>query len=328
MMPASNLFSKIRNSLQDRSKLVPASLLIVVLLLGAFLRFYHLGAGGVGNAYYAATVKSMLVSWHNFFFAAFEPGGSLSVDKPPLGFWVQALSAYFLGVTGFALALPNAIAGVLSIFLVYKLVRRPFGVWAGLAAALVLALMPVAIATERNNTIDGLLVCVLLLAAWAFLQAVYTGRIRWLFLGAFIVGLGFNIKMLQAFLPLPAFYVLYFFGAKHKWGRKLLHLFVATLLLLVVSFSWAVAVDLVPASSRPYVDSTSKNTVMELIFGHNGIERLTNLRQQVGLDGGQDGLFAPSGSDRTPPQNPPAGQNTLPGELPNGTRPQPPAGQG
>jgi 4-amino-4-deoxy-L-arabinose transferase-like glycosyltransferase len=327
-MPASNLFSKIQNSLPERRKLMVPGLLVLVLLLGAFLRFYQLGAGGVGNTYYAATVKSMLVSWHNFFFAAFEPGGSLSVDKPPLGFWVQALSAYFLGVTGFALALPNACAGILSIFLVYHLVRRPFGAWAGLAAALALAVMPVAISTERNNTIDGLLVCVLLLAAWAFLQAVYTGKPGWLLLGACIVGLGFNIKMLQAFLPLPAFYAVYFFGAKHKWWQKLLHLGAATLLLLVVSFSWAVVVDLVPAAERPYVDSTSKNSVMELIFGHNGIERLTNLRQQIGLDGGQDGLFGPAGADRNPPQNAPTGQNLPPGSALEGNRPQPPAGQG
>ena len=336
-MSTRNLLSKIRISLQDRRKLVISGLLVLVLLLGAFLRFYHLGADGVGNTYYAATVKSMLTSWHNFFFAAFEPGGSVSVDKPPLGFWMQALSAYILGLTGFALALPNAIAGVLSIFVIYKLVHRPFGAWAGLAAALVLAVMPVAISAERNNTIDGLLVFVLLIAAWAFLQSVYTRQLRWLFLGAFIVGLGFNIKMLQAFLPLPAFYALYFFGAKYKWWKKLLQLAAATVLLLVVSFSWAVAVDLVPAADRPYVDSTSKNTVMELIFGHNGIERLTNLRQRMGLDGGQDGLFGPDGSSLSQPQSGPSngqppqlpgGQNVpQPGVLPGGGNPQPPAGQ-
>jgi 4-amino-4-deoxy-L-arabinose transferase-like glycosyltransferase len=329
-MTANNT-SKIRLFFQDRRKLIVTGLLALVILLAASLRFYQLGSAGVGNAYYAAAVKSMLQSWHNFFFVAFEPGGSVSLDKPPLGFWVQALSAYFLGVTGFALALPNAIAGVLSVFLVYKLVRRPFGPWAGLAAALVLAVTPVAISTERNNTIDGLLVFVLLLAAWAFLQSVYTGKIRWLFLGAVIVGLGFNIKMLQAFLPLPAFYALYFFGAKHKWWKKILHLAAATALLLVVSFSWAIAVDLVPAADRPYVDSTSKNTVMELIFGHNGIERLTNLRQRMGFDGGQDGLFGPDGSSRNQPQNfpsnselpqLPSGQSTQPGNLP-----QPPGGQ-
>lgn len=200
-MSANNLLSPIRTSFQERCKLAPAICLVLVLLLGVLLRFYNLGAGGVGNTYYAAAVKSMLMSWHNFFFVAFEPGGSVSVDKPPLGFWVQALSAHFLGVTGFALALPNAIAGLLSIFMVYQLIRRPFGVWAGVAAALTLAIMPVAVATERNNTIDGLLVFVLLLAAWAFLQAVYTKKVSWLFLGAFIVGLGFNIKRCRPFCP-------------------------------------------------------------------------------------------------------------------------------
>ncbi len=308
-MSEHNFPSKIRLFFQDRRRLLVAGLLVFVLALGAFLRFYQLGADGVGNQYYAATVKSMLTSWHNFFYASFEPGGSVSVDKPPLGFWVQCLSAYFLGVTGFALALPNAIAGVLSIFVVYKLVRRPFGPWAGLAAALALAVMPVAISTERNNTIDGLLVFVLLLAAWAFLQSVYTGKLRWLFLGALIVGLGFNIKMLQAILPLPAFYAIYFFGAKSKWWKKLLHLSAATVLLLVVSLSWAIIVDLTPASERPYVGSSNNNTEMELIIGHNGIERIGRM----------------FGGGKGPQANPGAGQNPPPGNLPQDVRP--PAGQ-
>lgn len=312
--------SKIQLFFRDRRKLLTTGLLVFVLALGTFLRFYQLGGSGDGNLYYAATVKSMLVSWHNFFFAAFEPGGSVSVDKPPLGFWVQALSAYFLGVTGFALALPNAIAGVLSIFVVCKLVTRPFGPWAGLAAALALAVMPVAISAERNNTIDGLLVFVLLLAAWAFLQSVYTGKLRWLFLGAFLVGLGFNIKMLQAVLPLPAFYALYFFGRKAKWWKKVLHLSAATGILLVVSFSWAVAVDLTPAAVRPYVGSSTDNTEMELILGHNGIERITRLFG--GRNGPQTGIGpGQSLSSGNLPQGvrPPGGQNLPPlplGELP------------
>jgi 4-amino-4-deoxy-L-arabinose transferase-like glycosyltransferase len=240
----------------------------------------------------------MLLSWHNFFFAAFEPGGSLSVDKPPLGFWVQALSAYFLGVNGFALALPNAIAGVLSIFVVYKIVRRSFGPFPGLLAAAALAVMPVAISAERNNTIDGLLVFVMLLAGWAFLESIYTGKLRWLLLGAFLVGVGFNIKMLQAFLPLPAFYAVYFFGSKQKFWNKIFDLSRASMILVAVSFSWAVAVDLVPAANRPYVDSTEHNTVMELIFGHNGIERILSIRQSIGLD---SGLIRPIPPNQHPP---------------------------
>jgi 4-amino-4-deoxy-L-arabinose transferase-like glycosyltransferase len=318
--------SKIRNAISDRKNLLSAGILVFILLVGAFLRFYHLGADGYGNTYYAATVKSMLTSWHNFFFAAFEPGGSVSVDKPPLGFWIEALSAFFLGVNGFALALPNAIAGVLSIFVVYKLVRRPFGTWAALASALVLAIMPVAISTERNNTIDGMLVFVLLLAAWAFMHAVYSGKLKWLLVGACIVGLGFNIKMLQAFLPLPAFYAVYFFGSKRKWGRKLLDLTLATALLLVVSLSWAVAVDLVPAADRPFVDSTSQNSEMSLIFEHNGIERLTIQGRNLRLGDGTYGIFDPGAGANNGSRIQPDGRSFPLADNNNETLPQPPSG--
>ena len=268
----------------------------LVVLLGAFLRFYELGAYSIGNTYYAATVQSMLTSWRNFFFASFEPGGSVTVDKPPLGFWIQAVSAYFLGVNGFALALPQALAGVLSIPLLYSMVKRQFGAWAGLIAALVLAITPVTVSTERNNTIDGLLVFVLLLATWAFLRAVRGGRFRYLLLGAFLIGLGFNIKMLQAFMPLPALYALYLFGAPHPWWKRILHLAGATVLLLAVSLSWAIAVDLTPPENRPYVGSSDDNTVMELIVGHNGLSRLISMRRS-----------APKGNASPPPPPPGAG---------------------
>src|SRR4030067_2053960 len=136
------------------------------------------------------------------------------------------------------------------------MVRKYMGELAGLVAALVMALTPVFVATNRNNTMDGLLVFFLLLAAWAFIQATETGKARWLMLGAFIVGLGFNIKMLQAFLPLPAFYALYFLGSREGWMRKVFKLGAASLLLIAVSLSWAVIVDLTPADQRPYIGSS------------------------------------------------------------------------
>ena len=302
----------------------------LIVLLGAALRFYKLGAYSIGNAYYAATVKSMSTSWHNFFFAAYEPGGSVTVDKPPLGFWLQAASAYLFGLNGFTLALPQALAGTLSIVVLYCLVRRPFGRWAGLAAALALATLPVAVSTERNNTIDGLLVFVLLLAAWAFWRAARSGRLAPLLAGAVLVGLGFNVKMLQAFLPLPAFYALYLLGAPLRWGKRLLYLGLATIVLLVVSLSWAVAVDLTPADSRPYVGSSENNSVLELIVGHNGLKRL-NLTdffegdQGMG-DGGGAALQGVAPSDdgsRPAPQpgmHPPASGGAAP---PAGSAPPP-----
>ena len=272
----------------------------LVIALAAFLRFYRLGAYGVGNAYYAATVQSMLTSWHNFFFASCEPGGSVTVDKPPLGFWVQAASAYVFGINGFALTLPQALAGVLSVLVLYLIVKRQFGTLAGLVAAATLAVMPIAVAVERNNAVDGLLVFVSLLATWAFWRAVRRGRLRDLLIGATLLGLGFNIKMMQAFMPLPALYALYFLGARHRWWKRIVYLAAATAVLIGVSLSWAIVVDLTPADERPYIGGSGNNTVMGLIIGYNALTRLGLSTGQ-----GQGAPTSPAPSSRRPPPPPP-----------------------
>lgn len=249
-------------------------ILIILIILSAVLHFWDISAIGNSNEYYTAAVESMTQSWDNFFFVAAEPGGSVSVDKPPLGLWIESLFALVLGVSGFSTSLPNILAGILSVPLMHHLVRKHLGTAPALLAALVIAVTPIVYATDRNNTADGMLTFVLLLAAWAFLKASASGKLRHILLGAFLVGLGFNIKMLEAFLPLPAFYALYFFVSRRRWGIKLLQLGIATLLLIAVSLSWAVAVDLTPAEERPYVGSSDNNTVLDLIIGYNGLQRL------------------------------------------------------
>src|SRR3972149_1739958 len=295
---------------------VAALLIIAIMVLAFVLHMINIQSIGDANAYYTAAVKSMLLSWSNFFFVAAEPGGSVTVDKPPLGLWIEAAFAYFLGVSGFSVSLPNILAGVFGIPLLYIMVKKYMGELAGLVAAFVMAITPVFVATNRNNTMDGMLVFFLLMAAWAFIQATESGKLRWLLLGAFIVGLGFNIKMMQAFLPLPAFYALYFFGSKEGWLRKIINLGIATVLLLAVSLSWAIVVDLVPADQRPYIGSSGDNTVMGLIFGHNGISRLDGGGGPNG-DGPQNG---------TPPSAPIAGidpnQGTQPQQSPRQGPPQ------
>jgi len=282
---------------------VSTVLILIIMAFSFGLHIYNIQSIGDANAYYTAAVKSMLQSWSNFFFVAAEPGGSVTVDKPPLGLWIEAVFAYFLGVSGFSVSLPNILAGVFGIPLLYAMVKKYMGELAGLVAAFVMAITPVFVATNRNNTMDGLLVFFLLLAAWAFIKATESGKIRWLLLGAFIVGLGFNIKMMQAFLPLPAFYALYFFGSKEGWLRKIINLGITTVLLLAVSLSWAVVVDLVPADSRPFIGSSGDNTVMGLIFGHNGISRL----ESTGGGGGG-----------TRPSAPQTGSNPQQGTRPGG----------
>lgn len=274
-------------------------ILVGIMLLAAALNLSNLDGLGSANTYYTAAVEAMRQSPYNFFFAAAEPGASVTVDKPPLGLWLQVVSAALLGVNGFAVVLPQILAGILSVPVMFALVRRTGGAGAGLIAALVMAIMPVSIAVQRNNTMDATLIFVLLLAAWAFVIATETGRLRWLLIGGVLVGLAFNIKMLQAFLPLPAFYGLYLFGAKLGWRRKLASLALTTLVLLMVSLAWIAVVDLTPADQRPYVGGSDTNSALELVIGYNGIQRLTG------------SVLGPAGQ-YGPPRNPPGSQMPAP----------------
>ena len=278
-----------------------------IILIAIALHFARLDQEGFANLYYAATVKSMLLNWHNFFFASFDPGGFVTVDKPPLGFWAQAASAFILGFNGVSLLLPQALAGVLSVALLYHLVARVFGATAGLSAALVLAVTPISIAANRNNTIDSQLVFTLLLAAWAISIAIEKGKLRWLLLCAILVGIGFNIKMLQAYMVLPAFWLTYLVAARTRWWWRIAHLALATIVLCIVSFAWAVVVDWTPTDERPYVGSSNNNTETELIVGHNGLTRLGQIASWLGVRG-------PSAP--RPPARPGNPAPSQPGQLP------------
>lgn len=270
-------------------------LLAGILALSFFLNFWNIGQNGTGNEYYAACIKSMTQSWHNFFYVSFDPAGMVSVDKPPLGLWVQALFCKVLGYSGWAMLLPQALAGTVSCLMLYLLVARPFGRPAGLLSALCFALFPAVVAVSRNNTIDMQLILLLLVAVWFLMKALRTGKWRWLVLCGLFIGLGFNVKMLQAYLILPAVAATYLLFAKGKVWKRFAAGGLAAAVMLAVSFAWVAAVDLTPAAARPYVDSTSGNSMLELVLGHNGTERLFG-------QGAAGGMQAPGGAEGGFPQ--------------------------
>ena len=225
--------------------------LAAILGLSAFLNLFRLDQQGYTNEFYAAAVRSMLVNWHNFFFNSFDPGGFITIDKPPVAFWFQALAPGYLALTGSVFCLPSALAGVISVGLLYLTVKRVFGTAAGLLAALALAVTPIAVVMDRHNNPEAILVLSLVAAAWALTHATEKGKLAWLVLAVGLVGVGFNVKMLEAFVVLPAFYLVYFLLAPVKWWKRILHLALATVVLTVVSLSWAFIVDLTPANQRP-----------------------------------------------------------------------------
>ncbi len=245
--------------------------------IGAFtlvLYSWNLSAVGMGNSYYAAAVKSMTVSWKAFFFGALDPGSFITVDKPPAALWLQAISGRIFGFSTTSMILPEVLCGVGSVLLLHKLVRRWQGDVAAHLAAIALAVTPIAVAMFRSNNPDAVLTLLGVAGAWAMWNAIETGRTRWLVAAGAITGLAFNAKMLQAFLVVPAFAIVYLVAGPPKLGKRFVQLLAAMAALVVSCGWWMAIVAMFPASARPYIGSTSDNSIVSLLLGYNGLDRV------------------------------------------------------
>jgi 4-amino-4-deoxy-L-arabinose transferase-like glycosyltransferase len=260
---------------RGRARLAPAHVALAgVLALSAVLNVNKLSQNGYANIFYSAGVKSMLRSWHNFLFVSFDPGGLVTVDKPPLALWVQALSAKIFGFSPLSLLLPEAIVGVLAVAALYWVMAPRFGAWAAVAGALTLAVFPSFVAVSRENGVDPVLILLLILACGAGLRACETGRWRTLVGCGVLIGLAFNTKTLAAYLVVPPIALAFFVCAPGGVPRRISQIAVAAVAMLVVSFAWIAFVELTPASQRPYVGSSTNNTELGLTFEYNGFGRV------------------------------------------------------
>jgi 4-amino-4-deoxy-L-arabinose transferase-like glycosyltransferase len=254
------------------------------MLLSGLLEFVKLSQNGFANIYYSAAVKSMLQSWHAFFFVTADPNGLITVDKPPLGLWVQGLSAKIFGFAPLSLIVPEGICAVLAVALLYWIVVPRFGRVAALLSALTLAVFPSFVAVSRDNAIDPVLILLMLAACGAALSAIDSGRLRSLLLSALFLGLAFETKTLASLLCAPGIGLGDLVCAPVSLRRRLLSLTAAGALFLVVAFAWIAAVQLTPASQRPFIGSTSANSELQLTFGYNGFGRVGG---QQGGPGGE-----------------------------------------
>ena len=223
--------------------------------------------------FYSVAVKSMSVSWKAFFYGAFDPKATITIDKLAGSFLPQALSARIFGFSAWSLALPQVIEGVIAVLVMYRVVRRWAGVAPGLLAAGIFTLTPIAASMFGHSMEDGALTMCLVLAADACQRAVMEGRLRSLAWAGVWVGLGFQAKMLQAWMVLPALAVGYLLAAPVGLRRRLWHLGVAGAVMLAVSLSWIALYTVTPAGDRPYVDGSTTNSAFAMVFGYNGLER-------------------------------------------------------
>jgi 4-amino-4-deoxy-L-arabinose transferase-like glycosyltransferase len=252
--------------------------------------FYGYGANReVLEVYYAAAVRSMSASWHDFAYGAFDPAGTVTLDKLPGAFWLQALSVRALGMHIWAIVLPQIIEGMLTVVVLYRLVRRYADPATGLLAAGLLALSPATVALDRGNISDSLLILLLVLAAEATTRAASTGRLRPLVLAGLWVGLAFQAKMVEAWAVLPALAAAYLLAAPTDLRRRIAHTAAAGATTAVVSLSWMCFVALTPAAQRPYVDGSRDNSIFQQVFRYNALGRVDAPVARNGSQGSASG---------------------------------------
>ncbi|OLR94091.1 glycosyl transferase [Actinokineospora bangkokensis] len=263
-----------------------------MLLVGTgVLYLWDLGASGWANAYYSAAAQAGGQSWSAWFFGATDAAGGITVDKTPAATWLMGLSVRVFGLSSWSVLVPQALCGVAAVAVLHAAVKRTSGPAAGLVAGAVLALTPVAALMFRFNNPDALLVLLLTAAAYCVLRALEGASPAWLALAGAAVGFAFLAKMLQAFLVLPAFGLVYLVAAPTGLGKRLAHLGGALGAVVVAGGWWVAVVELVPASARPYIGGSQENSVLELALGYNGIGRLNG--DEVGSVGGGAGWGTP-----------------------------------
>jgi 4-amino-4-deoxy-L-arabinose transferase-like glycosyltransferase len=265
-----------------------------LLSLTSLLYLWGLGANGWANSFYSAAVQAGTKSWSAFFFGSSDAAGSITVDKPPASLWPMEIAARIFGVNSWSILVPEALMGVAAVYLLYATVRRWTGAGAGLLAGLTLAVTPVATLMFRFNNPDAMLVLLMVAAVYATTRAIdaavrRTGT-QWLMLAGALIGLAFLTKSLQALLVVPGLGLVYLIAAPTPLRRRLFQLLAAGGAMLVSGLWWVVVVTLIPASSRPYIGGSQHNSVWELIWGYNGLGRLTgNETGSVGGGGGGTG---------------------------------------
>ena len=298
--------------------------LLGIAAVAALLFAWNIADAGLAP-FYSVAVKSMSVSWKAFFYGALDPKATITIDKLAGSFAPQALSARIFGYHPWSLALPQVIEGVIATLAMYRVVRRWAGPVPGLLAAGIFALTPIAASMFGHSMEDGLLTMCLVLAADAYQRAVMEARLRSLLWSGFWVGVGFQAKMLQAWMVLPALAIGYLVAAPAPVRRRLGQLGVATVVMLAVSLSWIALYTFTPAQDRPYVDGSTNNSAISMVFGYNGLERFGisvpgSVTSGPGVSGGAGARrSAAAGAER--PVNGAAPGGTGTGTAPGGTAP-------
>ncbi|MCM6773205.1 glycosyltransferase family 39 protein [Nocardia sp. CDC159] len=264
------------------ARLAPRAGLAVLLVATAAAYLWRITDSAMANNFYAGAAWSATRDAKAWLFGSVDPANFITVDKPPLALWVMGLSGRLFGFSSASMLVPQALMAVAAVGLLYAAVTRiTRNDVAGLLAGAVLAVTPVVALMFRFNNPDAAMVLLMTAAAYCVIRALPRADARWLALAGVALGFAFLAKMLEGLLALPALALVYLVAAPIALGRRVIHLAIAALALIVSSGWYVLLTVLWPASSRPYIAGSTDNSFMDLVLGYNGFGRFLG-NQEIG----------------------------------------------
>ncbi|MEJ1179403.1 MULTISPECIES: ArnT family glycosyltransferase [unclassified Pseudarthrobacter] len=247
---------------------------LAVLLVTTSVTFlWGLDRNGWANPYYSAAAQAGSQDWKAFFFGSLDAGNLITIDKPPLSIWIMSLSVRLFGLNSWALLVPQALMGIATTWLIYKIIRRSHPAAPALLGGLIYASTPVVLLMSRFNNPEPLMGLLTTAAVYFTLRAMDNNRWGWYILAGAALGLGFMAKQIQAFLVIPALVLAVLLFGAGTLGSRFVRLLVALTTLIIAGGWWMAVVDLTPAGNRPYVGGSATNSMLELTLDYNGLAR-------------------------------------------------------
>ena len=173
----------------------------------------------IDSVQYANISREMLLN--KSFLQIFDQGKDY-LDKPPLLFWVSALSMYIFGINDIAFRIPSILMAVLAIYSTYKFTRLYYAKEIALLAALVLASSQAMFLITHDLRTDTMLMAWVILGIWQFSSWLFTKK--WISLITAFVAVAFGMMtkgpialMVPIFSFVPHFLIHRNFKLLFKW---------------------------------------------------------------------------------------------------------------
>jgi 4-amino-4-deoxy-L-arabinose transferase-like glycosyltransferase len=224
------------------------------------------------DPFYDGAVRTMGGSWHAFLTGAIDPAATVAVDKPPGYLWLQVAATKAVGFGSTGLHLPAAIAGCVAVVALYDALRTLFGRAAGLAGAIALAVLPVAVITARSDTMDSVVAALDVVALALVARAVRSRRPWPLLLAGLALGLTFEVKPFEGLVAAPGLALMAWLGLPR--GRPALA--AAGAMLVAAALAWLVALPVLGGAHLPWAYGSTDGSAWNATFVYDGIGRLSD----------------------------------------------------